>query len=82
MHNKFVQRRPAKHKYTSRDKNSRQSSIAIFAKITWKQRRDIPLSQKSATSRKKSMKVISPSLINHLFRYATACFCPCFCVQQ
>ena len=65
MHNKSAQRKPAKHKKTSRGKVSKRSSTFVSWKkrTTWKQRRIILASEKSL----QLIKAITPPVINNLY---------------
>ena len=62
MHNKSAQRKPAKHKKTSRGKFSKRGSTIVSKRTTWKQRRDILASERAL----QLIKVLTPPAINHL----------------
>ena len=78
MHSESSQGEPAKHEKTSPDKISKRSSIALFKRRTWKQRRNVLAFEK----RLQSLKVVTPPVINRLFWYGAVCSHPCLCVQQ
>ena len=61
MHNKSAQRKPAKHKKSSRGKISKIRVLSLKS-TTWKKRRDILASEKGLPL----IKVITPPVINHL----------------
>ena len=62
MHNKSAQRKPAKHKKTSRGKILKRGSTFVSKTSTWKQRRDILASERGL----QLIKVITPPVINRL----------------
>ena len=74
MHSEFTQRKIAKHKATSRDKVSRRNMTTIVKKPTWKQRRNVLLSEKGL----QLIADITPPVINHLSWYGAVCSCPSF----
>ena len=61
MQSKTTQRKLASHKKTSRGKVSRRSLATIAEKTTWKQRRNVLLSEK----RLQLIAVITPPVFNH-----------------
>ena len=62
MHSKSSQRKPARHKKTSRDKTSKPSSVA-FSKTNHFEARDLLACEK----RLQLIKIITSAVINHLF---------------
>ena len=78
VHNKSAQRKPAKHKKTSRGKISKRCSTIIFKTYNLEAKRDILASEKGL----QLIKVITPPVINHLYWYEAICPRSCFCVQQ
>ena len=50
--------------------------LLSLKRTTWKQRRNVLSSEKGL----QLIAVISPPVINHLFRYGAVCSCPSFCV--
>ena len=82
MHNKSAERKPAKHKKTSRGKISRRSwtivSKTYKLDILESERRDILASERGLHL----IKVFTPPDINHLSWYGPVCPRSCFFVQQ
>ena len=79
MHIKSAQRKPGKQKKSSHGKIPRWASkIVSKTCTTWKQRREIPASERGL----QLIKVVFPPVINHLSRYGAVCPSSCFSVQQ
>ena len=74
MHNKSAQRKPAKHKKTSRGKNSKRGLTIVSKRTTSKPRRDVLASEKGL----QLSKVITPPVINHLSWYGAVFLRSCF----
>ena len=61
-HSKYAQRKPAKHKKTSRGNISERGLTIVSITYNWKQRGDILASEEAL----QLIKVITPTVINHL----------------
>ena len=63
MHNESAQRKPAKHKKTSRDKISSEIRLLFLKRTTWKRRRDILASERGL----QLIKVFTPAVTNQMY---------------
>ena len=78
VHNKSAQRRPAEQKRHHVTKFQSEVRLLSLKRTTWKQRRDILVSERGL----QLIKVNTPPVIKHLSGYGAVCPRSCFCVPQ